>query len=59
MERIHVIPINDLVEHSNHEKCRCNPKTLEENGYLIIVHNSFDDRELFEELRNKGIKISR
>lgn len=45
---INVMPINDLKEHIESKKCWCNP-TIQENGHLII-HNSLDRRETFENL---------
>lgn len=55
MEYIHVIPINDLEEHEeNGPRCKCNPKLTEEVFATVIVHNSFDGRELIEgeDIRN-------
>lgn len=45
---IHVLPTNDEVPHVESEQCWCKPK-VEENGQLII-HNSFDGREDFEDI---------
>jgi ascorbate-specific PTS system EIIC-type component UlaA len=47
---IHILPINDLKEHEELSTCACNPKMLTENGEMIFVHNSYDGRELFEEI---------
>lgn len=41
---IHVIPINDLREHLESEKCWCKPD-LDEN---VCVHHSMDQREKYE-----------
>jgi hypothetical protein len=47
---IHVLPVNDQHEHEEKGyKCMCNPKLLFENGHLIIIHKSWDGRELREE----------
>ena len=46
--KIHVLPVDDTVEHIETQKCWCKPR-VEENGQ-IIIHNSFDGREDFEEL---------
>ena len=45
----HVIPINDIEEHSEKDGCKCKP-TIEvmKNGNVVIVHNSFDGREAVE-----------
>lgn len=49
-EIIHVLPINDINYHIEDIKCHCNPKAEEiENGNLIVIHNSFDGRELKEQ----------
>lgn len=51
----HVYPINDIGKHIFCcEKqiiglpicrCKCSPTYKEENGSLIVIHNSFDGRE--------------
>lgn len=45
---IHVYPLNDFLEHKTdgEGECFCKP-WIEENGKLII-HNSYDKRELLE-----------
>lgn len=40
----HVIPLNDWREHEINPDCWCNPFYDEE----VIVHNSLDERELYE-----------
>lgn len=48
---IAVYPVNDDFNHDLfNESCWCNPR-IEENGQLI-VHNSFDGREDFEEVED-------
>jgi hypothetical protein len=57
MSTVHVLPVNDLIEHySNGEDCPCGP-TVEfvppedgdhEDGWLI-THHSLDGRELVEQ----------
>ena len=43
----HVYPINDLREHVvDGPDCWCNPQWDKE--YDILIHNSFDQRELYE-----------
>ncbi len=43
---LHVVPINDLREHStdSEKPCWCNP--FDDDG--VTVHNSMDGREAFE-----------
>ena len=44
----HVVPLVDLKTHET-ESCDCNPTLVINNlGYLMMVHNSFDCRELTE-----------
>jgi len=45
-----VIPMDDLRKHELSGDCECNPKIVEESGQLIIVHNSYDKREIVERL---------
>ena len=52
---VNIFPINDIEEHQMDGKCKCNPKVIcqilnEEEYAYIIVHNSFDRREIQEEL---------
>ena len=55
----HILPLNDLKEHTEEgAACECCP-TVEilEDGDLMVMHNSYDGRELLErieeELNNK------
>lgn len=47
-EDINIIPIHDLIIHTESEECICKPKIIVENDINIIVHNSADNREIFE-----------
>ncbi len=48
---IHVSPVNDKYPHVlEGVDCPCNPEISLEGATLIIVHNSFDFREIVEEL---------
>lgn len=47
---LHILPINDLKEHEESSTCECCPKLIIENGEMIFVHNSFDGREIIEEV---------
>jgi hypothetical protein len=45
----HVLPVGDLVPHREHEDCACGPRIeVQPNGVAVIVHNSWDGRELEE-----------
>jgi len=45
----HVIPIDDLKEHTEDSTCECSPKLIFEDGEMIFIHNSYDGRELLED----------
>lgn len=47
---IHVMPQNDLREHTCSIDCWCDPTPDEENNQ-VIVHHSLDRRESYEEGR--------
>lgn len=49
---IHVVPINDLEEHSDDTTCKCNP-VVEVHEEILVIHNSFDGREKIEQLLEK------
>ena len=50
---LHVIPLDDLIVHTDDDECLCGPRTEAvfradgSNGWLI-VHNSLDGREASE-----------
>lgn len=44
-----IIPINDLKEHIESVGCDCSPKIIFEEEEMIVIHNSYDRRELIEE----------
>lgn len=53
----HVMPVNDLIEHEDHD-CACLPTTepvKRDNGSMgwVVVHNSFDGREVRERARTR------
>lgn len=45
---INIVPNNDLKPHREDSTCECKPNILWENGEMIVVHNSYDRRELNE-----------
>jgi hypothetical protein len=45
--KMHVMPSDDLFPHLYSTNCWCNPSVQE--GGNLIVHNSFDLREYFEQ----------
>lgn len=44
----HILPINDLKEHEEETTCECMPSVEFVEGGMIVIHNSFDGRELHE-----------
>lgn len=42
----HVVPLNDLREHTEDATCWCDPRVDEELN--LVTHNSADNREAFE-----------
>lgn len=44
----HILPTNDLEEHSECGDCKCNPTIKKLSDRILIVHNSFDGREAVE-----------
>ena len=47
---LHVIPLNDLHEHIMSANCPCKPKVKVIGAILIYTHNSWDHRELIEQV---------
>lgn len=57
MAIFHITPENDLKKHySDGTPCPCSPKVkvMEETGDLMYVHNSWDGREVWEQLMRKA-----
>lgn len=48
----HVVPDDDVRAHSLSMDCSCRPK-VDEEELNVVVHSSFDERELFEEGRRR------
>lgn len=51
----HVIPIDDLKPHEELSTCACAPRAISVGGNLLIVHNSYDQREISEKIVEKLI----
>lgn len=47
-EDIHVVPLDDLKEHTLSADCECDPIVQVAGARLIYIHNSWDHREFFE-----------
>lgn len=52
-QRVHVVPVNDTFKHdSSGSPCWCGPReeaVTNDGTGVVITHNSFDGRELWEE----------
>lgn len=48
----HVLPVNDKREHEEETTCLCKPNIQVEplSNDLIVIHNSYDGRELLERI---------
>jgi len=47
----HVYPLNDLYEHITiGTECPCNPRIEVIGPSLLIIHNAWDNREMFEQI---------
>jgi len=45
------MPVDDIYPHFQRENCACNPKIeILANGTKLITHNSYDGREILEEI---------
>lgn len=48
MADVHVVPIDDLKPHADSRHCSCLPKIEAASGGFVIIHNSWDGREIAE-----------
>ena len=46
----HVLPVNDLKHHTENTTCECSPKVEHINGNMVVIHNSYDGREIIEQV---------
>lgn len=47
----HVYPVRDLKPHAVEgfaNECECHPRVRQEGKGFVVLHNSFDGREVFE-----------
>lgn len=45
---LHVMPRNDIKNHTQESTCSCQPTLKQHSGEMVFVHNSFDCREALE-----------
>ena len=54
-DSIHVLPVNEYDQHSSDGIeglwCKCKPRSEKTKSRILIVHNSFDQREIVEQAR--------
>jgi hypothetical protein len=58
-DTLHVVPVNDLIEHDTSGDCICGPETIlveRDDGSFgwLVSHHSLDGRELAEQSRRIG-----
>lgn len=51
LDTYHVLPINDLREHSESADCWCEPRVEDKGTSVIVIHHALDGREAYEEGR--------
>jgi hypothetical protein len=60
MSDVHVYPVNDLKEHDVESRyCSCRPKLEEVEGGMVVVHNSWDGREIREQAEDHAFGIGK
>lgn len=52
---LHVLPADDLKEHTLESTCECCPRMEIEDGEMIFIHNSWDGREFKEHDHDQNI----
>lgn len=52
---INTLPVGDIKPHVEDASCPCKPRVEVIGANLMIIHNAWDNRELFEEI-NQAIK---
>ncbi len=45
---VNVVPVNDLRPHQENENCPCAPRIEYHGRSWLVIHNSYDGREMFE-----------
>ena len=47
-DHIHIMPVDDIVGHYEMDSCACTPSFEKVKDKYIIIHYSYDSRELLE-----------
>ena len=42
---VHILPIGDLKEHEENTTCDCCPQVIFDEYEIIVIHNSYYERE--------------
>ena len=45
---LHVLPVNDWIDHEEATTCLCEPRVEFVNGEMLVIHNALDGREAAE-----------
>jgi hypothetical protein len=58
MATVHVMPVNDIKEHIENDYCECHPKIryFGGDGGKVVVHNSWDGREIAERIEAEKLR---
>ncbi len=48
-ETVHVLPLNDLKPHEQSRACECRPAVERYENGDVVIHNSYDGREIAEQ----------
>lgn len=55
----HILPVDDIGLHADRGlHCNCNPTVEWIDGAAVVVHNSFDGRELFVEPFGEPVEVA-
>lgn len=49
-EVYHIMPIDDLYPHFMKSTCPCVPQVLDQENGRLVIHNSYDGREIIEKI---------
>lgn len=52
-EIYHIVPENDLYPHFTERTCPCCPEIQEHDDRQLVIHNSYDGREIIEKIEGE------
>jgi hypothetical protein len=47
-QEINIVPVNDTKTHIESASCHCLPRIEDAKAGQLVIHNSYDGREMFE-----------